>query len=65
MKKDLKNIIKQTADNHLDDINPDIIWNGIESKLSQKKKRRFAGYWIFGGLSLVAAMLIYAFVGSS
>ena len=65
MKKYLKNIIKQTADNHLDDINPDIIWNGIESKLSQKKKRRFAGYWIFGGLSLVAAMLIYAFVGSS
>jgi len=65
MKEDLKNIIKQTADNHLDDINPDMIWSGIESKLGQKKKRRFAGYFIFGGLSLVAAMLIYAFVWSS
>jgi len=47
MKEDFKNIIKQTADNHSDDINPDIIWSGIESKLGQKKKRRFAGYWIF------------------
>lgn len=65
MKEDFKNIIKQTADNHSDDINPDIIWSGIESKLGQKKKRRFAGYWMFGGLSLVAAMLIYAFLWSS
>ncbi|HAV28762.1 MAG TPA: hypothetical protein DCW83_12525 [Saprospirales bacterium] len=65
MKEDFKNIIKQTADNHSDDINPDIIWSGIESKLGQKKKRRFAGYWIFGGLSLVTAILFYAFVWPS
>ncbi|MEJ6615116.1 MAG: hypothetical protein QNL46_10320, partial [Saprospiraceae bacterium] len=65
MKEDFKNIIKQTVDNHSDDINPDLIWSGIESKLGQKKKRRFAGYWIFGGLSLVMAILIYAVVWSS
>ena len=41
MKEDLKNIIKQTADNHLDDINPDIIWSGIESKLSSKEEKAF------------------------
>ena len=65
MKEDFKNIIKQTVDNHSDDINPDTIWSGIESKLGQKQKRRFAGYWIFGGLSLVMAILIYAVVWSS
>ena len=65
MKEDFKNIIKQTADNHSDDINPDMIWAGIETKLGQKKKKRFAGYWIFGGFSIVAVFLIYAFLWSA
>lgn len=59
MKEDFKNIIKETAGNHSDDINPDMIWAGIESKLGPQKKKRFGGYWILGGLSLVAATLLY------
>jgi len=65
MKEDLRNIIKQTADNHIDDVNPDMIWSGIENKLSQKKKKRYGGFWVFSVLSLVAAFLIYALLWSS
>lgn len=62
MKEELKHIIKQTVDNHSDDINPDMIWNGIKKKLGKKKRSRFAGYWIFGGFSLFTAFLVFAFI---
>ena len=65
MKNNYKNIIKRTVDNHSDDINPDMIWSGIESKLGQKKQKRFAGYWIFCGFSLVAIALISMFIWSA
>lgn len=61
MKEDLKNIIKQTVDNHLDDINPEMIWSGIEDKLEAKKRRRTPGFWIFSllGLAVLVSVLLW------
>ena len=64
MKEDFKNIIKQTIDNHSEDINPEMIWSGIEDKIGQKKKR-FGGYWIFGGLSLFFFLFAMIFILNS
>ena len=60
MKEDFKNIVKNTVDNFSDEINPDLIWGGIETKMG--KKNQVSGFWIFGGLSLVVASLFFAWM---
>lgn len=64
MKEDFKNIIKQTVDNHSDDINPELIWNGVEEKL-RKKKNRFFGYYIMGGIMLLLVALVFVHISLS
>ncbi len=67
MKEDIKNIIKKTAENYSDDINPDIIWNGVEKKLERRRKR-FIAIWWFGGvmlLGVILSMLYFSNLGDS
>lgn len=62
MKDKMKNIIKRTADNHADDIAPQLIWNGIEKKLGKKKSRKGFIWWlgVFG--FLIIALLLGLFM---
>ena len=68
MKEEMKNIIKHTVDNHSDDINPDLIWAGIENKMGAvKRKKRFGGVWLMCGIVFISVLsyVTYVFIMKS
>ena len=63
-KKDIGTYFKQNLE-QLDYSPSNKVWDGIEVKLKQKKKKRFFGFWLFFAVIAISSLLTYTYFSDS
>ncbi len=57
MKDHLNEVFKNANDNFEMKVDPALIWEGIETKMGEPKKKRFAWFWLFGFSFLILSLV--------